>query len=203
MRSSTSTTPTRAASSRRASSSSCSGESLLAGDARANPNPNTNPTAIHRGSRAYGNPPPDSDLLSRQVSPGVEVTEADEAYVLEMVDRCADTHLPVRATHACLLRAVRSEGLGQLAPGALRTTSIRASYAYQPPACRTYRVPWHHRSTKATRAPSSAPRLSRRARPGRTSSHWATHRASRTPACAPARSSSSSVAPSRICAMLE
>ena len=80
---------------------------------------------------------PDSDLLTRQVSPDVEVTEADEAYVLEMVDRCADTHLPVRATHACLLRAVRSEGLGQLAPGALRTTSIRASYAYQPPACRT------------------------------------------------------------------
>ena len=110
MRSSTSTTPTGAASSSRASSSSCSGECPLAGDARANPNPNPNPIPLCAGVvEPIGNPPPDSDLLSRQVSPGVEVTEADEAYVLEMVDRCADTHLPVRATHACLLRAVRSE----------------------------------------------------------------------------------------------
>ena len=82
----------------------------LAEDARANPNPNPNPIPLCTGVvEPIGNPPPDSDLLSRQVSPGVEVTEEDEAYVLEMVDRCADTHLPVRATHACLLRAVRSE----------------------------------------------------------------------------------------------
>ena len=80
----------------------------LAEDARANPNPN--PIPLCTGVvEPIGNPLPDSHLLSRQVSPGVEVTEADEAYVLEMVDRCADTHLPVRATHACLLRAVRSE----------------------------------------------------------------------------------------------
>ena len=114
MRSSTSTTPTGAASSSRASSSSCSGESpwrktlgptpiltltlpLSTGVVEAIPK--TLPLPLTPGS----------DLLSRQVSPGVEVTEADEAYVLEMVDRCADTHLPVRATHACLLRAVRSE----------------------------------------------------------------------------------------------
>ena len=67
----------------------------LAEDARANPNPNPNPIPLCTGVvEPIGNPLPDSHLPSRQVSPGVEVTEADEAYVLEMADRCADTHLP-------------------------------------------------------------------------------------------------------------
>lgn len=60
---------------------------------------------------------PDSDLLTRRVSPGVEVSDEDAAYVLEMVDRYMLTRTSLYgATHACLLRAVRSDGLGQLAP---------------------------------------------------------------------------------------
>ena len=59
---------------------------------------------------------------------------------------CADTYVPkppymyVRATHASLLRAVRARG-----------STVRTSYAYQPRAYRTYRVPWHHRRWHAAR----------------------------------------------------
>ena len=49
-----------------------------------------------------------------------------------------------RAARPSLLCAVRTEGSGQLAP--MRGTTARTLYACQPRACRTYRVPWHHRS---------------------------------------------------------
>ena len=47
--------------------------------------------------------------------------------------------LYVRATRTSLLRVVRTGGAGQLAPWA--SSTVRTPYAYQPQACRTYRVP--------------------------------------------------------------
>ena len=44
--------------------------------------------------------------------------------------------LYVRATRTRLLRAVRTGGTGQLAPGAPRT--VRTPYAYQPRPCYAY-----------------------------------------------------------------
>ena len=64
------------------------------------------------------------DSLSLHVRPGASV-------------------LYVRATRTSLLRAVRTEGAGQLAP-------VRA-FQNQPAACRAYRVPWHVRWLPARR----------------------------------------------------
>ena len=56
--------------------------------------------------------------------------------------------LHVQATRTSLLRAVRTRGAGQLAPGphaqkevGASTTRMRTGYAYQSRACLTYRVP--------------------------------------------------------------
>ena len=84
----------------------------LAEDARANPNPNPNPIPLCTGVvEPIGNPPPDSDLLSRQVSPGVEVTDADEAYILEMVDRYMLTRTSLyglRTPASCVLYVAKA-----------------------------------------------------------------------------------------------
>eukprot|EP00964_Phaeocystis_antarctica_P108694 scaffold73241_cov52-Phaeocystis_antarctica.AAC.2 len=60
-----------------------------------------------------------SEALSLHVRPGASV-------------------LYVRATRTSLLRAVRTRGAEQLAPGA--GTTVRTPYTYQPRPCRTYHV---------------------------------------------------------------
>ena len=54
---------------------------------------------------------PDSDLLTRRVSPGVEVTDEDEAYVLEMVDRYMLTRTSLyglRTPASCVLYVAKA-----------------------------------------------------------------------------------------------
>eukprot|EP00964_Phaeocystis_antarctica_P070183 scaffold42696_cov57-Phaeocystis_antarctica.AAC.3 len=72
---------------------------------------------------------------------------------------CADTYLPgpqdctygLRLPASCVLYVLEAQG--GLPPGAPRT--VRTPYAYQPRACRTYRVPWYHRrSTSPSRGSS-------------------------------------------------
>ena len=53
-------------------------------------------------------------------------------------------------TRTSLLRAVRTEGAGQLAPG--QATTVRTPYTHRPRACCTYRVPWHPRLRWASSA---------------------------------------------------
>ena len=47
----------------------------------------------------------------------------------------------LRVPASCVLYV--PEAQGSLPPGA--STAVRTPYTYQPRACRTYRVPWHHR----------------------------------------------------------
>ena len=61
------------------------------------------------------------------------------------------------------LRAVCTGGAGHLGP---------RRHAYQPRACRTYHVPWHHRPCQHAR---DRPRLARKARPRLVRTGGATH----------------------------
>jgi hypothetical protein len=81
---------------------------------------------------------------------GPYLDDADQAVRQGLVAVLADSYGPepalhvVRATRTILLRAVRTRGAGPLAPWAPHYT-VRTPYAYQPRACRTCRVLWHHR----------------------------------------------------------
>ena len=98
--------------------------------------------------------------LLRRVSPGVEVSDADEAYVLDMVDLSNTGRSPLGTAHHAPLSTLHS------------LPAFRLTTYYSP--LTTYHV-------LRTTAASSAPRLSRRARPGRASSRRATYLARRPP----------------------
>jgi len=93
---------------------------------------------VNRALRVVSN---DSSIPMEELTDFFDWLYFEEDGGVGKVKRNADTlRLPYcTAARAGLLRAVRTGGTGQLAPRASRT--VRTPYAYQPRACRAYRVP--------------------------------------------------------------
>ena len=110
--------------------------------------PSPGVSSLESGRRGSDEPVTEQEVLEAQTDIAGQVFLTRLADTSPMAGEYLATNSPKLRWRAKLirtsrsLRAVRTRGTGQFAPGAPRT--VRMPYAYRPRPCRTYRVPWYH-----------------------------------------------------------